>query len=635
MLRLLATFVLVASALFAQEIDLSSARRLIDGGRYVRIREIAEQTLRSNKNSLMGNYLMGVAMHRGEANLARARYYLGRSRSLIEKIEEQEFSAERAELHSNVLFELLLVAGLTEKHDEQLQIVAEFQRLFRIDLGERTGWALMKLGRYEEARKLMAHYVKSKDPDVRRGALNTIGSIEMSLGNYEEAYRWFTILKSELTDRDRVNIATLVRNRAEVATVLLRFQEAEADTLLATKYFHPASNSNPWMSLALLYTGEGRVGEALGALRNMHSWDRRSDPTLEQQRWNDGQQTTATVLIAAGYTSEALDILRKIRGKPDRRGITSGSAEQAEIGLLYLYREALAQRRENLREEMSWNSIPEWAAALWERVKIERELWMANSRLNALLVPERRLSWILRPYAPDSPMVEWMRSGLHAPVGAGLVQVELEKLLQRKDKNAEREKPYLRAALGETLTVRAEYSSSIPILIAARNSLPQEEVLLRARLETLLAHAYEQQNQPDNAVTAYRNALERGPGALRALGLSLPVTLTADNSRAAQTAVGFLEKSPRFHRGRGFKLAVFGSNNRLHAQLTSRDGTVFLQTSVAALPDAKETARLLCKEIHRRAFAPKVDLSQADLNSLDGSTTAGDPSQLKELFGIK
>ena len=292
-------------------------------------------------------------------------------------------------------------------------------------------------------------------------------------------------------------------------------------------------------------------------------------------------------------------------------------------------------QREQLREEMSWNTVPEWAVALWERLKIERELWAANSRLNSLLVPQSRLSWILRPYAPDSPIVEWMRPGLHNSVGDGLVQVELQKLMTRTGKNADREKPYVQAAMGETLVGQGAYAKGLAALAAARNGLPQEEVLLRARIEVLIGYANERLGQSDASITAYRNGLERNPGLFRTLDLALPVTFSPDVSEAAKATVVFLEKSPRFVRGRGFSLSVFASGNRLAARLAGRDGTVFMQASVVQLPDATLTARLLAKEIHKRAFAAKLDLSQADLNSLDGSTTAGDTMQLKEMFGIQ
>lgn len=621
-----------------REVDLATARQLIDSGRFVRVREVAESILRTNKDSVMGNYLMGAAMHRGEGNLPLARYYLGRARKLLQSDLLQAASEQGVEIHSNVLFELMLVAGLTEKHHEQIQLAAEFNRLFGIDMGERTGWSLMKLGRHQEARQMMLRYLQSKDPDVRRGALNTLGSIEMSLGNYEEAFRWFTILKSELTERDTVNIATLVRNRAEVANVLLKFDEAESDTLLATKYFHPHSYSNPWMSLSLLYTAEGRIAEALSAIRSMHGWDRRSDPTLEQQRWNDGQQATAIVLMAAGYPDVSLQIVRRIRNKPDRRGTTSGSMDQAEIGLQYLWRETLRMQREMLREEMVWDSWTDWAVAGWERLKVERELWAARSRLNALLVPEGRLPWILRPYAPDTPVTEWMRPGLWSATGAGPIEAELEKLLARKaSASANREKSYLYASQGEVLASQSRWQGALAALDKARESLPAEEVLLRARVETWRAHALERSGKPEAAAVAWRNAMERHAGMVRMLELSIPVTLSSDNSPQANQAVEWLEKSPRFHRGRGFSLSVSTSGRLMLAQLRGRDGAVLMRASSPLLPEVKESARMLCKEIHRRAFATKIDLSQMDINSLDGSVTSSDSSQvgLREMLGIR
>lgn len=622
----------------AQSGDLAVAKSLIESESFVRARELAERMLKENPNSPIGNYLMGAAMHRGEANLPLARYYLGRAREIVERqLASGNVGQTESELFSNVLFEMLLVAGLTEKHEEQLKLVEDFRRYFDVDLGERNGWTLMKMGRYEEAKRLMMRYVTSKDPDTRRGALNTMGSIEMTVGNYEEAFAWFTQLKNELGENDETNYATLVRNRAEVATVLLKFQVAEADSLLAAKHFHPHSNSNPWMSLAVLYTGEGRLAEAISALRKMHAWDKRSDPTLEQQRWNDGQQASALVLMACGYHPDALNIIRKIRNKPDRRGVTSGSGEQAEIGLLYLYRESLRNQRERLREEMVWAKWSDWFYLLGQWAQVKREMWSVDSRLNALLVPHNRLAWIVRPYAPDSPVVEWMRSGLHSVTGPGMIQTTVNQLLQRKDANGKRERPYLLVARGETYLSQYNYAAAINDLEAARRDLPAEEVLLRGRVEALLAKAYEKMNRSEEAINAYRSTMDRDPNVLRSLEFSLPVTFTTDASPAAAATIGYLEKSPRFHPGRGFQVELRTAGNKLVATLSAMDGTTFRQASAPIVGDVKDTARTLCKDLHRRFFMPRIDLSQADVNALDGATTTGDTNsqQIRQLFGIK
>ena len=632
MRRLLLLFLLLipCSDSAAQEMSLDAMIDLIDAGRFVRLREIAEDELRNNRNSAIGNYLMGVAMYRGETNLPLARYYLERARALTSR---ENFFNEQNSLLLNVLFEMERVAREMEKYEEHLDIVNELVLISGIDVNVYMGWSLMKMGRHDEVRTLMGRYVNSDNPEIRFSALNTLGALEYMLKNYEESFHWFTVLKNDLADHNALD-ATALSNRAEAALPLLRFHEAESDLLLAARYFNPNSYSNPWQSLALRYTGGGRLSEGLSAVREMHQWSRKSNPTIEQQRLNEYRQVAAVVLMAIGYDDRTLEILREVRNRPDRRGVTSGSAEQAEINLLHLYREALQRRRERLREEAGWAGMGDWILTVRERLKIRREMWTVDRRMNALLLPRNRLSWVLRPYAPDSTAVEWLRPGLRGPLNNGQVQAELTRLLVRSDRTTDRERPYLEAALGETLMARTKHAAALPRLLFARTELPMEEVLLRARVEALIARAHERQKDAESAVVAYRNAMERDPGVLRALGLSLPVIFTDDGSAAARRTIRFLKKSPRFHRGRGFQLSVETDNGRLTARLSGMDGTTLMQVYVAIEDDSgpKTAARILCREIHNRAFAPKIDLSQADVNSLDGAATTG---YAIDLFGIK
>jgi len=605
----------------AGDLDLKVVKDLIDTGRFVRLREIAEQELRSDKNSAVGNYLMGVAMYRGETNLPLAYHYLGRARALVER---DSFVIMDTFPHMNILLEMERVVREMEKYEEHLDIIEEISLWFGFDFHVSTGWTLMKMGRYDEARSLLLRYADSEDPENRFSALNTLGALEHMLENYEESFHWFTVLKTELAGRGNLS-ATVLKNRAEAAWSLLRFNEAESDLLLAAKYFHPGSYSNPWRSLVLLYTGEGRLSEGLSAVREMHQWNRRSSPVIEQQHWNDCRQAVAILLMAVGYDDKALEILRVILNRPDRRGATSSSTEQSEIELLHLYREALRLRRERLREEASWAEIASRPATVLERLKIARELWVVDRRLNALLMPRDRLSWILRPYTSNSISTEWLRPGLRGALRNGPVLAELTSLLARSGVTADRERPYLQSALGETLSAKADYAAALPYLLSARAELPMEEVLLRARLEALIARAYERRGDLESAAVAYRNAIERDPGVLRSLDFSLPVIFADDGSAAAREAVRFLGKSPRFHKGYGFLLSVETAGGRLTARLSGLDGSTLTQASVSGdeFSGPKPAARMLSREIHRRAFAPKIDLSQSDINSLDGATITG------------
>ena len=631
MRRFLPIFLLLilCSISVADDLDLKTVKNLIDNGRFIRLREIAEQELRNDRNSVAGNYMMGVAMYRGETNLPLAYHYLQRARSLVER---DAFFSDDAFLHINILLELERVVREIDKNEEHFGIIDDMDFWFGVDYHASKGWTLMKMGRYDEARELMNRYANSRDPEDRLRAMNTLGALEHILENYDESFNWFTLLKKELAARGELS-ATALRNRAEISRSLLLFSEAERDLLLAARYFDPYSYSNPWRLLVLLYAGEGRLSEGLSAAREMNQWNRRSNPVVEQQHWNECRQAVAILLMALGYDGKALDILREIRNRPDRRGATTGSAEQSEIELLHLYREALLLRRERLREEAAWSQIGNWPAAIRERLKIQRELWMAERRLNALLIPAGRLSWVLRPFTTDSISAEWLRPGIRGALNNGPVQAGLTMLLDRQGVTADRERPYLQAALGETLTAKAKYAAALPQLLSARDGLPMEEVLLRARVEALAARAYERRGDDESAVVAYRNAMERDPGVFRSLGISLPVVFADDGSAEARDAVRFLEKSPRFHKGYGFRLSVEMSFGRLTARLSGLDGATLMQASVDAYEHSgrKLAARMLCGEIHRLAFAPKIDLSQADINSLDGSTTSG---YTVDMFGI-
>ena len=617
---ILPVFLLMHLCSAAYALDINDLQGLINAGRFVLVRELAEQELRNNKDSIMGNYMMGVAMYRGETNLPLAYHYLQRARALTER---GGFAQENFFPHINTLLEMEKLVLEMEKYEEHLDIVEEINFWFGIGHRVHTGWTLMKMGRYDEARALMEYYADSGDAEDRLHAINTLGALEHILENPDESFHWFTVLKDELTAVSGLS-ATALRNRAESARSLLRFHEAESDLLLAAGYFDPNSYSNPWQPLTILYTGEGRLSEGLSAIREMHKWNRRSNPVIEQQRWNECRQAVAVLLMAAGYDEKALEILRAIRNRPDRSGVTSSSAGQSEIELLHLYREALSLWQERLRERASWESTTNWFAVIVERLKIARELWMADRRLNALLMRGDRLSWILRPFMSDSISAEWLRPGLRGALSNGPMHAELTRLLARQGAAADRERPYLQAALGEALTAKAEYADAAVYLEAARAGLPREEALLRARVEALIARAYERTGKSDTAAVAYRNAMERDPGVFRSLGISLPVVFADDGSAAARKTVRFLEKSPRFHKGYGFRLSVEMRGGRLAARLSGLDGAVFMQAAVAIDESVQElAARMLCGEIHRRAFAPKIDLSQADINSLEGAATSG------------
>ncbi|MEM6457501.1 MAG: hypothetical protein AAF772_20605, partial [Acidobacteriota bacterium] len=92
-----------------------------------------------------------------------------------------------------------------------------------------------------------------------------------------------------------------------------------------------------------------------------------------------------------------------------------------------------------------------------------------------------------------------------------------------------------------------------------------------------------------------------------------------------QRAASLLLDSPRLRAGEGFQLRLEGVDGALRATLIGLAGSVLAraQAEPRAGDEAGDLARRLAADFHEQAFAPSIDLSQADLSSLDGSPTAG------------
>jgi hypothetical protein len=136
----------------------------------------------------------------------------------------------------------------------------------------------------------------------------------------------------------------------------------------------------------------------------------------------------------------------------------------------------------------------------------------------------------------------------------------------------------------------------------------------------------------------YDAALQRDPGVFRRLDLELPVKVRSDGGDVASEAMALVTSSPRF--------SSESSGLAIRVQATSLEGRMCLSgSSTGAVigctqvkrkvhQDSDEFARVLNAKFHEDVFAPRVELSQSDANSLDGSnrvarnpldTVLGDP----------
>jgi len=269
--------------------------------------------------------------------------------------------------------------------------------------------------------------------------------------------------------------------------------EAMAEKLLiaSSNHFEYGTYSNPWRLLAMLYVREGRMPEAVTAVRQMQQWTRANRPALEQQSWSERNYLTAAVLLECGYTDEALQILRLARNRPERRGGTSTHMDQSEAGFLLLFRHALKVHRETLAEQNLSLPFLRRPALGFQSISEGLEMWSAGRRAAALIIENDRLRWSVRPAAPDFiDIIEWCRLDLNEILGPGVVGEVTAQLLERNDSAGRREKPHLQLLRGYGELRGGNPNSARRLLTEALTGLATAEVYARAEAEALLGSTF-------------------------------------------------------------------------------------------------------------------------------------------------
>ena len=206
-----------------------------------------------------------------------------------------------------------------------------------------------------------------------------------------------------------------------------------------------------------------------------------------------------------------------------------------------------------------------------------------------------------------------------------MIEIALEQVAEKE--SLEAAAAYFKAYGAEAAFLAGRYAQALERVSEALDALPGSEVLLQARVAARGAQAALALGRQNEGMELLDRALQTDPGVVRRVGLALPVRLETDSSALGRTAAEALSESPRFRqttRGTTFTARVSGDERSAEACLTGPKGTRIACTraTLRAGEQAEDLGRRLAYELQLEAFAPRLDLTQADLRSLDGSPTA-------------
>ncbi len=622
----------------------------------------AEEVLEQDPSSIVGHFVMGAVLHEAEGSLARAMYHLGRAREVYETTFSPTVQGVGAptELHRELLFKIQALAGELEKHEYRLEILGWHDYLYDPDLLAEQAWALIPLQRYDEAREFADRAAASQDEFQRSSGLNALCAIEgeaatrgpfldACVAALENARR-----RAEESEDGEGAITVHAYNAAAAALANLRYDQAESLALEGARRLE-ITPANPWRELARLYLDQGRLTEAAEALREMNRWKRRQPAYLRDQDRAETEVAFATVLLVAGRTQLGLDAVDRALQQPDRRGLTSSSAEQA-LGAHALLRRSLRRvAAEQAAEEAAARGL--FASLTHGLGAAFGESFADDERIRSVLSDDERLTSTFRPYVKGGlePVPTWLLGDLVAVLGPGVsvVAVERARAVEPPDSPA---LPFYGALEAEARLAQGDEERALELAQRALEDLPEQEQLLRARLHAVAAIASEDRGLAADALGHLERALQIDGGVLRRLGLAIPARITSSGGELADDVAAALRRSPRFDDAPGFQVTVRGGQGSpLEACLLSGHGARLGCESVDPLalrtgyqeavqryeearlswaeagregdeptaPEPKDPVRELARAFQDRVFSAAVTLSGEDLNSLDGRTTAG------------
>ncbi len=603
--------------------DTYEALLTYESGRYVRAREQAEAILERDPRSVGGHVVLALVLNQGEGNLGLARYHFRRALDLFEEqygLPPQPDSPWR--WHFTAYNGLADADSSMGRDEEVLEVLRERDRFYGYRPGD-YAWSLMRLARYDEARAVAAAALEFEDePHQHTAARIGLCGVAGELLQRSLAYERCLEAIEEPGDSPR-NDPVLQSNAAEAALAVLRFDAAERHYLAATQLPTYGTPANPWMELTRLYVAEGRIQEARDAMREMFAWRASQPAIIDAQTRSAIDLTSATFLLVAGHPVDAARVAARGVDRPDRQGAISFTLRARRAGDALMDRVANRTAAELHWERASWLSgLDAWRARL-EAVRRSLRAWWSSRRARGLLADERMLLHTALPYASGTAVLpEWLQPALVEVVGAGPVAAVLREA--RAVEPVAGDEGYLLALEAEAAHVDGRSEEAARLAQAALAALPGAEVLLRARVAARGGQDALGAGQRALATDLLDRALQGDPGVVRRLGIALPCSFEVEGGAVAHAAAELLADSPRFDdAGFGFRVRTRERGSAVESCLIGPTGS--LHACAQAAPEPGETedaqARRLAAEFHAAALAPRVDLTQADLDSLDGATT--------------
>lgn len=608
-------------------------------GKLTRAREHAQEVLEKDSDHFIATWVMCQVFFVHEANHPRALFLVRKGRKLLHDAYGKRPKDPDAQSWDRKLIKAEAhILGDMDLREEQLAMYVAYDKLYKPPIEVHRIWPLVKLGRYDEARKIGKKLIYSDDPDTRIRAYNGLLALADEARQRREGYRW----GSEGLEKTQNRSCVLASNMARSALQNMLFDKAEEYVAMARKAEWDDCSGSPLSHLVWIHLLQGEFQKTISTLKQL-----REEPLSQRMRVQfemGNKSRMVELLYALGQFEDAEKRVREVMTAPDRAGLTSASKENKQISDSMMFWTVLEARREQELERASVR--PTWAA-MTIRLRLSKlrvQQWEQSRIILRLGTLQDLLVTALRPYFLD--IMPWFAPTFVRILGPGVVLKAVADA-RRLDSDFEKKMGgYFDAVEAEAHWRAGRVNAAESAGESAVKGLPKKAKLVRWRVQAILAHLAWKDGRKDEARKHFHEVLHKFPTTLRHLGIALPATVEHRGGSDAKAIAKMLNGSRRLQSNEdsGFTVSVEQDDDAIRLCLRGERGFQFACVGTRELEAERKRsdeklegeARLLALVdlFHDKAFAPMVELTQSDINTLDGRTgRIGANDALKDILG--
>jgi tetratricopeptide (TPR) repeat protein len=611
--------------------DEQKALTLVDQEKLIEAREAAQTILEGNPTSVIGRYVMCEVFYRLEANLPRALFLIRQVRTTLEaRYSDRPESREARRWHKKLIkLESWILSDMDDR-EGQLTVLDYFNARYKPPREVHKMWPLLKLKRFDEAIAIGKKLIYSEREWERRRAYNGLMAVEDERRNRKASYDWGKAAYENVRGKSCI----INTNLALAARRAFELDEAERYDKEAIKAADGSCPTSPYAQLTMVYLAQGEYQKSLSALEKLRKVPREPNQRIQNEMTIKGR--LAELLLALGQFEPAVARTQEIMRHPDRAGTTSASEESIELSNAVLHGAVLNGRIEQLREQAAVRGFGD-TLDVWSQMQdLMVEHWQVRRRAIRLGTLEHLLIDIVSPYYTD--VMPWYGAAMLDLFGEGVILKMLAQARERDVDYPDRARGFYDATEGELAWRGGDWAKARQAGSAALKNLPGRIKMLRWRVMTWLGDVAMQLGDAQRAQTLFHDVMRHQPTAFRHLGVQLPAKFVHSGGTIAAEAVERLQDSPRFggdpldftvrvtQEGEGLQLCLLGVGGSQYACHVASEGLVG-EEAEAGLLKALDA-------FHDAAFSPKLELTQTDINSLDGRAVRQSASDaIKGLLG--